>query len=242
MPDDVAVRLPPLAGRQQESWRAFIELTPRLGDHCLLVGGQMVFLLEVERGSLDTRPTDDVDIVVDLRVEPAGLARVHQTLIDAGFGQGLPSADGIAHRYTRAGATIDVLAPDRLGSRARLALGGGRTIEAPGGSQALVRSSVVKVELTDGSTARVRRPTVVGALLGKVAAVTQIVAQTSAERAKHVRDVDSLARLLGPTDRQQANLTRKERSVLERMAELPDLSALAQRSIVLLTGSPAHSD
>ena len=85
-----------------------------------------------------------------------------------------------------------MLAPDRLGSRARLALGGGRTIEAPGGSQALVRSSVVKVELTDGSTARVRRPTVVGALLGKVAAVTQIVAQTSAERAKHVRDVDSL--------------------------------------------------
>jgi hypothetical protein len=242
MPDDVAVRLPPLAGRQQESWRAFIELTPRLGDHCLLVGGQMVFLLEVERGSLDTRPTDDVDIVVDLRVEPAGLARVHQTLIDAGFGQVLPSADGIAHRYTRAGATIDVLAPDRLGSRARLALGGGRTIEAPGGSQALVRSSVVKVELTDGSTARVRRPTVVGALLGKVAAVTQIVAQTSAERAKHVRDVDSLARLLGPTDREQARLTRKERSVLERMAELPDLSALAQRSIVLLTGPPAHSD
>ena len=98
MLDDVAVRLPPLAGRQQESWRAFIELTPRLGDHCLLVGGQMVFLLEVERGSLDTRPTDDVDIVVDLRVEPAGLARVHQTLIDAGFGQVLPSADGIAHR------------------------------------------------------------------------------------------------------------------------------------------------
>jgi DNA-binding CsgD family transcriptional regulator len=49
MPDDVAVRLPPLAGRQQESWRAFIELTPRLGDHCLLVGGQMVFLLEVLR-------------------------------------------------------------------------------------------------------------------------------------------------------------------------------------------------
>lgn len=71
-----------------------------------------------------------------------------------------------------------------------LGLGSGRTIEAPGGSQALVRSSVVDVELADGSTARVRRPTLVGALLGKVAAVTQIVSQTSAERAKHVRDVD----------------------------------------------------
>jgi hypothetical protein len=53
MSDDGAVRLPPLAGRQQESWRAFIELAPTLGDHCLLVGGQMVLLLEVERGSLD---------------------------------------------------------------------------------------------------------------------------------------------------------------------------------------------
>jgi hypothetical protein len=101
MPDDAAVRLPPLAGRQQESWRAFIELAPTLGDHCLLVGGQMVFLLETERGSRDTRPTDDVEIVIDLRVEPAGLARVHQTLLDAGFGQMLPSTDGIAHRYTR---------------------------------------------------------------------------------------------------------------------------------------------
>ncbi len=242
MPDDATVRLPPLAGRQQESWLAFIELAPALGDHCLLIDGQMVFLLEVERGSLDTRPTDDVDIVIDLRVEPGGFARVHQTLIDTGFGQVLPSADGIAHRYTRAGATIDVPAPDRLGSRARLALGSGRTIEAPGGSQALVRSSVVNVELTDGSTARVRRPTLVGALLGKVAAVTQIVSQASAERAKHVRDVDSLARLFGPTDRQQAHLTRKERAVLERMAESPDLGALAQRSIRLLTGSPAHSD
>jgi hypothetical protein len=242
MPDDAAVRLPPLAGRQQESWRAFIELAPTFGDHCLLVAGQMVFLLEVERGSRDTRPTDDVDIVIDLRVEPAGLARVHQTLIDAGFDQVLPSTDGIAHRYTRAGATIDVLAPDRLGSRARLALGSGRTIEAPGGSQALVRSNVVNVELTDGSTARVRRPNLVGALPGKVAAVTQIVSQTSAERAKHVRDVDSLARLLGPTDRQQADLTRKERAALERIAESPDLGALAQRSILMLAGSPAHSD
>lgn len=242
MPDAPLIRLPPLAGRQQESWRALVELAPTLGDHCLLVGGQMVFLHEVERGSLDTRPTDDVDVIIDLRVEPAGLARVHQTLTDAGFDQAFPSTDGIAHRYTRGGATIDVLAPDGLGSRARLALGSGRTIEAPGGSQALVRGGLVQVELADGSAVLVRRPTLVGALLGKVAAVTQIVSQSSAERAKHVRDVDSLARFIGPLDRGQANLTRKERAVLERMAESPDLSALAQRSITLLTGVPPHSD
>lgn len=242
MPDEPAVRLPPLAGRQQESWRAFIELAAPLGDHCLVVGGQMVFLLEVERGSLDTRPTDDVDVVIDLRVEPAGLARVHQTLTDAGFDQLLPNADGVAHRYTCGDATIDVLAPDNLGARARLALGMGRTIEAPGGSQALMRSSVVKVQLADGANARVRRPTLVGALLGKVAAVTQIVSQSSAERAKHVRDVDSLARLVGPADREDASLTRKERAVLDRMAESSDLSPLAQRSIALLAGMPPRTD
>ena len=72
--------------------------------------------------------------------------------------------------------------------------------------------------------------------------MTQIVSQTSAERGKHVRDVDSLARLLGPTDREQANLTRKERAVLERIAESPDLGALAQRSVALLAGLPTRSD
>jgi hypothetical protein len=37
--------------------------------------------------------------------------------------------------------------------------------------------------------------------LGKAAAVTEIVSLSSAERTKHVRDVDALARLLGPVDR-----------------------------------------
>lgn len=172
-------------------------------------------------------------------MEPAGLARVHQTLIDAGFGQVLPSADGIAHRYTRAGATIDVLAPDRLGSRARLALGGGRTIEAPGGSQALVRSSVVKVERTDGSGAssnRGRRTPRQGRR-GDADRCPDL-GRTSEARAR-CRLTCALAR---PDGSRTGDLTRKERSVLERMAELPDLSALAQRSIVMLTGSPAHSD
>ena len=50
-----------------------LELAPDLGEECLLVGGQMVFLHEVDRGADDTRPTADVDLVVDLRVRPAAL-------------------------------------------------------------------------------------------------------------------------------------------------------------------------
>lgn len=190
------------------------------------------------------RPRHDVDVVVDLRVQPTGLAHVHGVLTRSGFDQSMPSADGIAHRYHRGDATFDVLAPDSLGKRVRLTLGSGRTIEAPGASQALVRSSLIRVELVDGRTAPIRRPTLVGALLGKVAAATQIVSQSAAERAKHTRDVDSLARLLGPADRDRANLTRRERTVLRRIAESSDLSPLAQRSIVLLAswpdGPPPH--
>jgi hypothetical protein len=232
------VRLPPLAGRQDESWRALVEIATQLGRHWLLVGGQMVFLHEVERGDSATRPTDDVDVVVDLRVKPGGLAHVHHVLTRSGFEQSPPDRDGIAHRYRRAGATIDVLAPDNLGRRTPLTLGIGRTIQAPGASQALARSSTIRVELADGAIAPVRRPTLVGALLGKVAATTQVGWQSPADRAKHLRDVDSLARQLGPADGHEANLTPRERAALDRIAVLPEMSPLSQRAISVLTSPP----
>ena len=117
-----------------------------------LVGGQMVFLHEVERNvtgahPTDARPTDDVDMVVDLRAEPKGLSRIHHALTDASFEQDQPGPEGIAHRYHRGAAVIDVLAPDNLGHRAQLGLGSGRTIEAPGTSQAFHRSGIVMVEV-----------------------------------------------------------------------------------------------
>ena len=238
MDDPAVVRLPPLAGGQAESWRALIEIAPQLGHHWLLIGGQVVFLHEVERESTDVRPTNDIDLVVDLRIEPAALDRTHSVLTRAGFVQDLPSPEGIAHRYRRGQATIDVLAPDHMGTRAQLSMGSGRTIEAPGTSQAFGRASLVRVELDDNTAGIVRRPTLIGALLGKATAVTEIISMSPAERAKHVRDVDALARLLGPADRTSASLTTKERSTLTRIAEQPDISALAARSIQL-TVAPA---
>jgi hypothetical protein len=229
------VRLPALAGRQAESWQALIEVAPKLGQHWLLVGGQMVFLHEVERQSNDVRPTDDIDVVLDLRVEPAALDRMHSVLMATKFVQDLPSPEGVAHRYRRGGATIDVLAPDHIGKRARLSLGR-RAIEAPGTTQALVRSSVVRVELSNGDAALIRVATLVGALLGKVAAVAEIVSQSPAERSKHLRDVDALARLMGPADRDESVLSLKERLAVRRLADDPELSKLAAASLLLLVG------
>jgi len=47
----------------------------------------------------------------------------------------------------------------------------------------------------NGSEATIRRPNLVGALLGKVATVTKIPSQTAPERAKHRQDADALAKL-----------------------------------------------
>ncbi|MFN8036133.1 MAG: hypothetical protein U0V73_09395 [Acidimicrobiia bacterium] len=231
--DDVpSVALPALLGRQKASWDALVEIGPELGEHWVLVGGQMVYLHEVEHGARDIRPTVDVDVVVDLRVEPGALRRVNAVLTGAGFEQDPPAPDGIAHRYRRGDATIDVLAPDNLGPRTSLSLGLGRTIQATGATQAIARSSVVRAELTDGGAVEVRRPT----LLGKIAAVTEIVSQSPAERAKHLLDVDALARLMGPADRADATLTKHERRSLRKLLATDHLSPLAEAALNLLAG------
>lgn len=231
MVDQPRVALPALGGGQAASWAALIEIAPMLGDHWLLIGGQMVLLHEVERHSSAVRPTHDVDVAVDLRAVPAGLAAMHDALSSSDFRQDSPSPIGIAHRYRRGKAVIDVLAPDRIGSRARLTLGAGRTLEAPGSTQAFRRSELVTVTF-EGVEATIRRPNLIGALLGKVAAVTKIPSQTNAERTKHRHDADALAQLLGPHDRRSADLTRTERRMLESLAN--DLSPLASAQISLL--------
>lgn len=221
-------------GGQAESWAALVGLAPRFGENWLLVGGQMVFLHEVERRASEVRPTFDVDVVVDLRAEPGGLDRIHSLLVDAGFEQDLPGPDGAAHRYRRGAAVFDVLAPDNVGKRARLRLGAGHTIESPGTTQGFRRSSVVSVEF-GGIVAPIRRPSVVGALVGKAAAVVKISSQSAASRAKHLRDVDSLARLLGPEDRHDANLVRAEHKLIAGLldsSELTDLAVVSLRALL----------
>lgn len=127
MVDSPLVVLPALFGGQAESWAALVELAPAFGNNWLLVGGQMVFLHEVERGALDVRPTDDVDVVVDLRAEPAGLERIHGVLESAGFDQDSPSPEGTAQVGFRA---HDSSAGDKSGVPSkRLTIGGGRGSE-----------------------------------------------------------------------------------------------------------------
>jgi hypothetical protein len=86
----------------------------------------------------------------------------------------------------------------------------------------------------DGRDAQIRRPDLVGALLGKAAAAAKISSQCAASRAKNLRDFDSLARLLGVADRQGAELTKSERQVIVALVATPDVYQLGAAALRLL--------
>lgn len=234
----IEVTLPDLSGAQGESWEALMRVAPLLGNSWILVGGQLVLLHQVERGFGNIRPTADIDLVVDIRVDLNGLASTHQTLTECGFDQDPPNCMGVAHRYSKRGATIDVLAPERLGPRADLTLGAGNTIEAPGTRQAFSRRESVAVEFR-GLTVEIHRPNLVGALFGKAAAFTKIASQSQASKAKHLGDFESLAHLLNPDDRSLAKLTKSERKTISKVVSSRDIGSTALRSIELLLEASA---
>ena len=124
----------------------------------------MVQLHGYEAGEVDLRATTDIDIVADAR---AGGHFEHavQALTEDGFELHDPGPFEIGHRWERDGVVVDLLAPDGLRDDPRVS-GRVRTVQVPGGTQALARTEVVEVEI-DGNTFRIRRPALLGAILIK---------------------------------------------------------------------------
>jgi hypothetical protein len=162
--------LPPMLTSQTASWHALFDLNDRHPEGWTLVGGQMVHLHCAERDHAPTRPTDDADTVLDVRADPRFLEAFTATLTDLGFAF-RTSGEGLQHRWVKGDAQIDVLLPDGVGERStsRQGAGGGPTLAAPGGTQALRRSDAVAVTVA-GRQGQVRRPNLVGALVMKAAA------------------------------------------------------------------------
>ena len=217
--------LTPAAG---EGWALLFELAEEDDRSWVLIGGQMMHLLAVELNATFIRPTDDVDVVVDVRTRRSGTEWLSGWLLARGFEFAGISADNIGHRFTRAvscapGTVVfDVLAPEGLGSRAKIyTLRPARTVQVPGSVQALQRSELVEVSARDmagGRTqGRVRRPSPLGALIGKAAA-TRIVGRDNGER-----DWQDAALLLSAIDPfALGELTKKDRQRLSLLKPLGD--------------------
>lgn len=134
------IELPPLPAPVNELWHVLLDLGERLTVPWSVIGGQMVLLHALEHGHEPPEISQDGDVIADIRVDPASITAIVAELEQMGFAPEI-SADGIAHRYTRAGESravvIDVLAPEHVGERANLTTSPpGRTIEVPAGTQA----------------------------------------------------------------------------------------------------------
>jgi hypothetical protein len=189
------------------------------------------------------RPANDADTVIDVRADPTMLATFTEALSDLGFRSAGISAEDLQHRWVRGKASIDVLLPDGIGKRAsrRSGVTGSPTLPTAGGTQALQRSETVRVSVA-GREGFVRRPDLVGALVGKAAALSSagdpglgwhrrdFVFRTRPDVARSAHhgggvvvmpedfDVESLRRLMA---RQRGELARDRSTVTRRQSRGP---------------------
>ena len=185
------IELGDLTPSAMAGWLTLFELCRIDPDSFLLIGGQMMHLLAVEHGAPElARPTQDVDVVVDVRARPGGTAWLAAWLCNRGFELAGASPQGIGHRFVRrarhAAVQFDVLAPEGLAARTDVStVPPARTVAVPGSVQAFERSEVVGVAaqaLGGGRRrGRVRRPNLLGALIVKAAA-TRVAARADAGR------------------------------------------------------------
>lgn len=220
------IEITPRDERERALWAATLDLADLLdGLPWTLVGAQMVMLHAFEAGEAPGRTTRDLDLLFDVRAYVGATAEASRRLLVTGFTQTRPSPDGVAHRFSNGVVLVDVLAPEGLGRcTPRATIAGGRTVEVPGGSQALERTEIVDVRL-GGRVDKLPRPSLLGAILLKARAV----GVAPGEAAKHRGD---LAFLLGLADDPRSlagSLRKTERTWLRSRRELADRAHQAWR-------------
>lgn len=222
--DRELVQLPALTGHDDELWSALIELSALRPREWTLVGGQMVFLHAMEHGASPPRVSTDLDVLVNARVVTGGVREFVVAIEEVGFVLAGASPEGIAHRYRRRGVSVDVLAPEGLGPRTDLTTTpSGRTLQVPGGTQALERTELVPVAFGDNQ-GLVPRPSLLGAIVGKAVAV-DVDDVPDAQRL----DLALLLSLIDDPIALAAQLTKKDRQRLRSRSEMahPDQRAWA---------------
>lgn len=171
--DQSAVVLPELDELGLSLWEIMIQLAQELPGQWTLIGGQMVLLHALENGVQPTRVSTDLDALVHFRAVAGALPKFVATLEKMGFKEDGISPDGLGHRYRRGDLSVDVLAPEGLGENADLRTrppAPVRTLQVPGGTQALQRTELVPVK-AGPLAGLIPRPSLLGAIVGKAVAV-----------------------------------------------------------------------
>lgn len=190
----------------------------------------MVLLHGLEHDRIPPVVSTDGDALADVRAHQRSLRVLADTLRTSGFAA-VPARVGGGerlHRFERESTggkvIIDVLAPEGLGPKTDLTtVPPGRTIEVPGGRQALNRSEPVRVRHLERSAAMLR-PNLLGAIVGKATACRLPHGDTD----RHYRDLAFLLSLVEDAAPLAAEVhskkpgARKDRSRLAGAADLLD--------------------
>ena len=186
------VRIGPVTPEANRLWATVLALAADLGADIewSLIGGLMVQLHGFERDD-DLRPTVDIDILGAARKPPAMTEQIASVLIERGAEVEMPprSKPELGYRFQLDGELVEILGPDGLRADPET-VGGLKTFQVSGGSQALRRTEVVSVQLADAQPVPVRRPSLLGAILIKA----RVVAKRRKE--KFHSDRQDLIRLL----------------------------------------------
>lgn len=189
----------------------------------LLIGAQMIMLLEREAQRPSGRTTGDVDVVVDVRVLAGGTKVAAERLVAAGFE---PATAQHPHRFVRGTEQVDLLAPDHLGAHADLTtIAPATTTEIPGGTRALGTRREVGVDVAGIGSGSLPIPSLAGAIVLKVRAW---------QARKAARDAEDLVRLLalvGDVEALRRELKPDERASLGRVAPLAEEAHRGWRSV-----------
>lgn len=165
MPHEVDLRAY-LTEAAVESWEAVDHIAEATGiDHWALAGGQMVMVHAARHGVPRHRATADADLAVDVRAGGAAAMVAIATALESNEFNAQHSPEGIT-KFTRGRGRVDLLAPENIG-REVPTVGGGRAVQAPGATQALRRTEIVRVRWADDRSTTLRCPTLFGALVAK---------------------------------------------------------------------------
>jgi hypothetical protein len=222
------VDLPPLGSLETRLWDALLDIAQQVPGGWTLIGGQMVLLHGLENERTPHRISEDLDLVLDVRVRPPVLRAMVEALGRLGFDDAGVSLDGVAHRFVRERVSVDVLAPDGVGGRADLrTIGGGVTVEVGGGTFALKRTKMIAVS-AGARSGSVPRPDLVGAILIKAVAARR---DRTRGPDRHLRDLAFLLSLAADPLRLRTDLGPANCRQVGDVAQLHDRQHEAWRLI-----------
>ena len=220
------IRVNPGSPRDTRLWALTSQVADILtGVPWVLIGGQMVSILEAEHLVRQRFTTGDVDALLDVRALADSTQQAANRLLAAGFEP--EQHDEMVYRFVRGEAIVDILAPDNLGARVDLrTVPPGSTVEAPGGRQAIQRARAVMIDAGSGAF-RLRVPSLTGAIIIKA----RVAVAATAQLAKLERDLARLLALVTEPAELSLELTRKERAYLRANTSLADPLHVAWRGI-----------